>query len=464
MSAEVMSPTAATDLLPKSSPTKPKEKSSKKRKHAEAEVTVSTNGTESQKKKKKKDGSSKSKSKTESSQEASSSSQPIQDDSQDVMDITPDSDNTQAQTQEASITATSVEIPTPVAESPFVLKTASLYVPLSPISISKSTALSSLLAEHLSPLLLSYYAPFEGVILAYDNAVITSDLPSRIPKVKPQPEPNADEDTIDPSILALAKSAGEYGVLYLYITARFLVFAPQRHQEITAWMNVQSEGFVGAVAYNLFSVGIEQKRIPEDWIWVAPGESMSTNTLKTTTSSVEKLKDADDDTEANNNEEEDVAMQDVEATAEELETPLPPTGHFISKSTGAPIPLTLTLRIVDIEIVPGADRDKGFLSLEATLLSRSDEAILRETERAQFERFGGKIDRAGMAARRARRDAAEKVRMEHGGGEVLQEQIKAVGDRLGGDKIEVVEEEGVKEDRVGVDEAGEMVRKHRTKW
>src|SRR4051812_23717413 len=49
----------------------------------------------------------------------------------------------------------------PDAGSPFRLINATMYVPLSPISISPTHASASLIAEHLAPLLLTYYPPFQ---------------------------------------------------------------------------------------------------------------------------------------------------------------------------------------------------------------------------------------------------------------------------------------------------------------
>lgn len=137
-------------------------------------------------------------------------------------------------------------------ESPFTLTTATLYLPLSPISISPTHALASLLAEHLSPLLLTYFPPLKGVVLAYSNASISS---------KPPAGPRSSSD-LNPQPLTLATTADEYGVLYVYLTATFLVFRPKRGQTLDGWVNVQSEGFLGAVVFNLFSVGVERKRLP----------------------------------------------------------------------------------------------------------------------------------------------------------------------------------------------------------
>lgn len=61
-----------------------------------------------------------------------------------------------------------------LSESPFRLRTASLYLAVSPIALIKP--LEGLCAEHLSPLLLTYYPPLGGVILAYSNPRLSESI------------------------------------------------------------------------------------------------------------------------------------------------------------------------------------------------------------------------------------------------------------------------------------------------
>lgn len=275
------------------------------------------------------------------------------------------------------------------SDSPYVLTTATLYLPLSPISISPTHALASLLAEHLSPLLLTYYPPLQGVILAYSNASISSEPPTASsPSSDPQDNPQP---------LTLAKTADEYGVLYVYLTATFLVFRPQRGQILEGWVNVQSEGFLGAVVLNLFSVGIERKRLPSNWKWVPPGEEE-----EDTSKSGEKPKkkvfsstEDDDDSEPSSHfdpEKEHFkpislasdanpfseTMELNSASAEDDESAA--EGYFQSVS-GHRVRGTVRFRVVDIDVIPGSDRERAFLSIEGTMLSPEEEARVVEDER-----------------------------------------------------------------------------------
>lgn len=262
---------------------------------------------------------------------------------------------------------------TGTSESPFSLATATLYLPLSPISISPTHALASLQAEHLSPLLLTYYPPLKGIVMAYSNASISSHPPS--PTSRNSSDPN-------PQPLTLAKTADEYGVLYVYLTATFLVFRPRRGQALDGWVNVQSEGFLGAVVFNLFSVGIERKRLPTNWRWVPPGEEgeESEATGKETTtddeSSNERAPPGFDPAKE--------LFQPAALAADELniggdDEDEAATGHFQSVS-GHRVRGNVRFRVVDIDVIPGSERDRGFLSIEGTMLSAEEEEKLVQAE------------------------------------------------------------------------------------
>lgn len=259
-------------------------------------------------------------------------------------------------------------------DSPFTLTTATLYLPLSPISISPTHALASLLAEHLSPLLLTYYPPLKGVVLAYSNASISSTPPASSPSGTQDPNPQP---------LTLATTANEYGVLYVYLTATFLVFRPQRGQILEGWVNVQSEGFLGAVVLNLFSVGIERKRLPADWQWIPPGEADSKKVSSAPTSEDESNGRPAFDPEKEHFNPVTLAS-DENPLADTLQAPADDAdaaeGSFHSIS-GHRVRGTVRFRVADVDVIPGTERDRGFLSIEGTMLSPEEEARVLQDER-----------------------------------------------------------------------------------
>lgn len=250
--------------------------------------------------------------------------------------------------------------------SPFHLVTSSLYLPLSPISISESHALQSLLSEHVSPLLLTYYPPVRGIILAFSNASLSPKLTS---------------SASQPDHLTPAITAGEYGVLYVYLNLTFLVFRPERSQTLEGWINVQSESFLGAVVFNLFSVGIERRRLPADWKWVAPGEQN------------EAERDAEDD-DSSVDPEKDGFRALPSSVSKGLDTGVDEdddfsTGYFQTGS-GKRVRGMVRFRVRDVDVIPGSERDKGFISLEGTMLSPEEEDEFVAEERARVERMSGR--------------------------------------------------------------------------
>lgn len=273
--------------------------------------------------------------------------------------------------------------------SPFQLITSTLYLPLSPISISPTHALSSLLVEHVSPLLLTYYPPLQGIILAYSNPSISSS-PLSTSSTPPKPQDS------NPQPLTLATSANEYGVLYVYLTATFLVFRPERSQTLEGWINVQSEGFLGAVVFNLFSVGIERSRLPAGWKWIPPGhisqkahgdqmDTSSESGYPTTANTTEAEEESDSDKENHFKPlPSSASVNFADPTAALAEDEEEASSGYFQTPTGKRVRGTIRFRVKDIDVIPGSERDKGFLSIEGTMLSEEEEARLVEEERKRF--------------------------------------------------------------------------------
>lgn len=216
--------------------------------------------------------------------------------------------------------------------SPFHLLTTSLYLPLSPIS--QQYPLKGLCTEHISPLVLTYHAPFEGVVLSYHNARLSNG-----------PSAAARGDQI-----VYAKSVDEYAASFLWLTVDFLLLRPCRGQWIEGWINLQNEGHLGLVCWNLFNASIERRRLPKDWRWIGPMAS----------SKNEKRR-------AGMEGSIDVHMTDTDEGTE---------GHF-EDDIGRKIEGSLRFRIRDFDT--SFDRDKGFVTLEGTFLEEEeDEAIVEE--------------------------------------------------------------------------------------
>jgi DNA-directed RNA polymerase I subunit RPA43 len=144
----------------------------------------------------------------------------------------------------------------PTSTSPFARLTTSLYLSLSPCA--NAHPLEGLCAEHLSPHLMSYYAPFNGVLLSYSNPRISTTAPEAGQSLLTTPK--APEQV-------LARSTAEYAVTFVWLTAEFLVFRPERGTLLTGAVNVMSESMLGLLCYNYFNVAIPREQLPKGWSW-----------------------------------------------------------------------------------------------------------------------------------------------------------------------------------------------------
>lgn len=223
----------------------------------------------------------------------------------------------------------------PLLLSPFHLQTASLYLPLAPIS--QRHPLEGLCAEHISPLLLTYYPPLHGVILSYSNARISNE-PFQ------NPEPNG----------TLLKSIDEYATSWAWVTADFVLFKPERDGWLEGYVNLQNEGHLGIVCWNLFNASIESSRLPRDWKWVGI---------------------------------EGGAEIENESTSNGANYAEDGIGYYVDGS-GKKIEETIRFRIKDIEA--SHDRERGFLSIAGTMLGDKEEAELQQRERTNNK--NGKTD------------------------------------------------------------------------
>ena len=221
------------------------------------------------------------------------------------------------------------------ADTPFHLQLLSLYVTLSPIS--QRHALSGICAEHLSPLILTYHSALQGVVLSYKNARLSEN-----------PEYWSHGGRSKP----LARSIDEYAVSFIWVTAEFLVFRPQRKTWIEGWINLQNEGHIGLVCWNLFNASIERKQMPKGWKWKGTAKATANRMLKGHQAS----RDQDKET--------GKGLDPFESNVQHDE------GYFVDDA-GNKLSGTLRFRVKDIETSGNTDREKGFLSIEGTLLSKA---------------------------------------------------------------------------------------------
>jgi DNA-directed RNA polymerase I subunit RPA43 len=212
--------------------------------------------------------------------------------------------------------------------SPFCLQTSSLYLPLAPVS--QKFPLEGICTEHLSPLLLTYYPPFKGVVLSYANVRLSE-------------KPFGDDGSE-----VLLNNIDEYAVSWSWVTAEYLLFTPEKGVWLEGYVNLQNEGHLGLVCWNLFNASIERKRLPPDWEW----------------RDVSEMENPDD-------------VQAGETYAEDG------VGYYVD-GMGNKIEGKVRFRVKEIET--SHDRERGFLSIEGTMLSEDDETKLANSEKEGAER------------------------------------------------------------------------------
>ena len=119
-------------------------------------------------------------------------------------------------------------------QSPFCTATFSLYLPLAPVS--QLHPVSGICAEHLSPLILTYYPPLKGVVLSYSNVTLSE-----------YPTEGSEQVTKDH---VLAKTIDEFAASFVWVTAEFLLLRSQRGAMIEGQINLQNESHIGLVCFN----------------------------------------------------------------------------------------------------------------------------------------------------------------------------------------------------------------------
>ncbi|QSZ33304.1 hypothetical protein DSL72_002892 [Monilinia vaccinii-corymbosi] len=240
--------------------------------------------------------------------------------------------------EKAAQTSSSIEAPAEEA-SPFHLQTSSIFLPLAPVS--QKYPLEGLCAEHLSPLILTYYPPFNGVILSYSN-----------PRFAEKAFGNDGHST-------LLQNLDEYAVSWAWVTAEFLLFKPEKGVWLEGYINLQNEGHLGLVCWNLFNASVERARLPKEWKWVG-------------------VADQENDAEA----------EEGAAYAEDG------IGYYVD-GEGKKIEGTVKLRVKEIE--SNHDKERGFLTIDGTMLDEEAEMRLLEIEQNKRGSRGSAGRRLGGA-------------------------------------------------------------------
>ena len=295
--------------------------------------------------------------------------------------------------------------------SPFRRTTISLYLPLPPLC--QNCPLEGIVAQHISPLLLTYYHPVRGVILSHSNPRFsTSPQNPAPPPSELFPQENAKATRYPPTY---GRSL-EHGPPMVWLTIDFTLFAPSPGNYMQGYLNLQNEDNIGLVCYNFFIAFIERKRFPSDWTWI-PAHPPSPDTW------TEPLKGgSDEDSEevarrkrawkrrrrsksrryhspSSSSEDNDNGTRKKPAEAEEEEDG--PAGHWLDSSGQTIGPDDQILfRIVSVDSSGGLPKDYSFMSVHGTLLPAEQEAEVSRVERLRgVEKWNHHIGVGGGAAK-----------------------------------------------------------------
>lgn len=237
------------------------------------------------------------------------------------------------------------------SSSLYHLQPLSLYLPVPPIAAAYPAA--ALCAEFLSPLLLTYYPPLDGIVLSYSNARL-----SEHPEAATTPTTSSGGG---PAVLA--KAVDSFAVAFVWLTADFVVCRPAKNSTLRAFVHFQSQAQVSLVFLNLVSVTIRAAHLPRGWRWVRD--------------------DGEEEEEEDNAKGAKGRRRRKEAEGGQ--------GCFV-KEDGEKVEGFVEARIVDFEIVATkAERRGGLVKIEASLVTDEEAREAEEREARPREREGNGI-------------------------------------------------------------------------
>lgn len=124
-----------------------------------------------------------------------------------------------------------------------------MYVALAPVYTLNP--LSGIKSQHLDPLLMTYFAPVEGVILTHSNVRLLGN--------------DEDLDASKDGNAVYAKVKYDSPFAYLWIAVDFIVWKPLPGDKLEGIVTLQSPSHIGLLIHDTFNGRIRRDGIPSDW-------------------------------------------------------------------------------------------------------------------------------------------------------------------------------------------------------
>lgn len=321
--------------------------------------------------------------------------------------------------------------------TPFAHETASVLLPLAPAAFD--FPIQGLCAEHLSPLLLTYYPPLDGIVLSYSRPRLSNSATLDPPYIKPPPSSALSDPTLEPSKpdssadddltqppsdtesevsldviidgtvqrdpttgktltkhqkrksysgpLALAQTVDEYNTPFAWLTADFVLLRPERGVYLQGVVQVQNPSWLGLVCWNYFNAGIPRRRLPRGWRWVDAARVQRVKP-RIREGEVVDLEAEGEEGEEQQGEGDEVVEVDKEGVVVDA------SGGFWVDESGRKVQGLIEFRLVDFESAPSTERERGFVSITGTLLSEEEDAKVEAEGREERKEKGKKVVRS----------------------------------------------------------------------
>ncbi|KAG7193562.1 uncharacterized protein KQ657_000631 [Scheffersomyces spartinae] len=126
-----------------------------------------------------------------------------------------------------------------------------LYVSLAPCHLNNP--INGIKAQHLDPMVMTYFGKAQGVILSYSNIQLSGD--------------NRGFDVEDNEI-TIAQIEGSSPFTFMWITVDFLVWKPQLGDVLEGYIYMQTASHLGLLIHDTFNASIKKYNIPNDWSFI----------------------------------------------------------------------------------------------------------------------------------------------------------------------------------------------------